>query len=208
MGRREGEIPRAAKTWSKVLRSSGVGVHEMAAIDVWMWPTRPRIAASSVVTEKRPVMGGDLVWPLLGDHRGMASSPRKKKRLARQEQSKPAVDAFFAWCDAEANRVLDESPMADGIRYARNQRVALQRFLDDPDLPIHNNISELNLRREVVGRKNWLFVGSDDGAEVNTIFVSLWPAVVCTTSNRSPTCATSSASFRAGRANGSSNWRP
>ena len=38
---------------------------------------------------------------------------------------------------------------------------------------MHNNISELNLRRQVVGRKNWLFVGSDDGGDVNTIFVSL-----------------------------------
>jgi hypothetical protein len=37
----------------------------------------------------------------------------------------------------------------------------------------HNNISELNLRREVVGRKNWLFVGSDDGGEVNATVVSL-----------------------------------
>src|SRR4051812_9763763 len=39
--------------------------------------------------------------------------------------------------------------------------------------PLHNNISELNLRRQVLGRRNWLFVGSDDGAAVNTVFVSL-----------------------------------
>jgi len=69
--------------------------------------------------------------------------------------------------------VLDESPMAQAIRYARNQREALRRFLEDGRLPLHNNISEVNLRRQVVGRKNWLFVGSDDGADVNTVFVSL-----------------------------------
>ncbi len=38
---------------------------------------------------------------------------------------------------------------------------------------MHNNVSELNLRHEAVGRKNWLFVGSADGAEANTVFVSL-----------------------------------
>ena len=38
---------------------------------------------------------------------------------------------------------------------------------------MHNNWSELQLRRQVIGRRNWLFTGSDDGAEVNTIFVSL-----------------------------------
>jgi hypothetical protein len=105
--------------------------------------------------------------------RSMASSPRKKKREIRQEQSKPIVEAFFAWCEAERERVLDESPVADAIRYATNQKVALMRFLDDGGLPMHNNNSELNLRRQVVGRRNWLFCGSDDGAEVNTIFVSL-----------------------------------
>jgi transposase len=123
-------------------------------------PDRARVALAHIGT-------------LFAVERLIAGSPRKKRRLVRLERSKPAVDAFFTWCESEVDRVLDESPVADGIRYATNQRVALQRFLDDPDLPIHNNVSELNLRREVVGRKNWLFVGSDDGAEVNTIFVSL-----------------------------------
>jgi hypothetical protein len=69
--------------------------------------------------------------------------------------------------------VLDESPLATAIGYARNQRVAVRRFLDDGRLPLTNNISELNVRRQVLGRRNWLFVGSDDGALVNTVFVSL-----------------------------------
>jgi hypothetical protein len=69
--------------------------------------------------------------------------------------------------------VLDESPMAKAIGYALNQRAALQRFLSDGRLPLHNNASELNLRRQVVGRRNWLFVGSEDGAKANTTFVSL-----------------------------------
>jgi transposase len=105
--------------------------------------------------------------------RTIAGAPRKRREAVRLEKSKPIVEAFFAWCDVEADRVLDESPIADAIRYARNQRVALARFLDDGRLPIHNNISELNLRRQVVGRRNWLFCGSDDGAETNTVFVSL-----------------------------------
>jgi len=41
------------------------------------------------------------------------------------------VEAFFAWCEAEQGRVLDESPVADAIRYAINQKAALMRFLDD-----------------------------------------------------------------------------
>ena len=49
----------------------------------------------------------------------------------------------------------------------------MQRFVEDGRLPIHNNISELNLRRQAIGRKNWLFVGSEDGANANAAFTSL-----------------------------------
>jgi len=85
--------------------------------------------------------------------RMIASSPRKKREEVRRAKSKPVLDAFFAWCELEKDRVLDESPMADAIRYAQNQKDALCRFLDDGRLPIHNNISERSLRREVLGRR-------------------------------------------------------
>lgn len=100
-------------------------------------------------------------------------APPAERARVRQERSKPIVEKFFIWCEANREAALDGSPLADAIRYATNQREALKRFLDDPRLPIHNNLSELHLRRQAVGRKNWLFVGSEEGAEVNTIFVSL-----------------------------------
>jgi len=100
-------------------------------------------------------------------------APPAERSRVRQERSKPIVEKFFAWCETHREEALDGSPRAAAIRYATNQQEALQRFLGDPRLPIHNNISELHLRRQAVGRKNWLFVGSEDGAQVNTIFVSL-----------------------------------
>ena len=96
---------------------------------------------------------------------------RRKSGSARS--ARPIVDAFFSWCDAEAATVLDDTPISNGIRYARNQRVGLSQFLDDGRLPIHNNLSEFALRREAVGRKNWLFVGSLDAGAVNVLFTSL-----------------------------------
>jgi hypothetical protein len=47
------------------------------------------------------------------------------------------------------------------------------QFLEDPQLPVHNNASDRPLRREIVGRTNWLVVGSDEAGEVNAAFVSL-----------------------------------
>jgi transposase len=105
--------------------------------------------------------------------RTVADASRKERERTRRDKTRPIVERFFEWCDAEFPQVLDETPIQDALRYARNQRVALQRFLDDGRLPAHNNISELNLRRQVVGRKNWLFLGSDDGAFANVTFVSL-----------------------------------
>lgn len=69
--------------------------------------------------------------------------------------------------------MLDDTPISDGIRYSRNQRVGLSRFLEDGRLPLHDNRSELELRREAVGRKNWLFIGNDEAGDVNAVFVSL-----------------------------------
>lgn len=103
----------------------------------------------------------------------LTSLPSKEKRKVRQAQSKPIVDANFAFCRTERERVLDESPMAKAIQYSLNQEDALRRFLEDGPLPLHNNFTELQLRREAVGRKNWLFVGFDDAATVNATFVSI-----------------------------------
>ena len=95
------------------------------------------------------------------------------RRQVRQQLSRHIVEAFFAWCEAERPRVLSESPIDKALQYSLNQRAALSAFLDSDDVPIHNNLSERELRREAVGRKNWLFVGSDEGGEVNATFVSL-----------------------------------
>lgn len=105
--------------------------------------------------------------------REQATSPPEKRLEVRHRKSKPILDAFFRWCDEQADSVVDESPISKAIGYARNQRVALQRFLEDGRLPIHNNFSERELRREALGRKNWLFLGNDDAGDVNANFVTL-----------------------------------
>lgn len=105
--------------------------------------------------------------------RSIATAPRKKREKVRSEKSRPIVERYFEWCHSEVGRVIDETPIARAIRYSLNQEPALRRFLEDGRLPMHNNISELHLRRQKIGSKNWLFVGSDDAAEVNAVFTSL-----------------------------------
>jgi hypothetical protein len=143
-------------------------------IEVGCWSHARRyffFAIASDPVRARKVLA--LIGSLFHIERSIADEPRKRREAARESKSKPIVEQFFAWCEAERDLVLDESPIAKAIGYALNQRQALCRFLDDGRLPLTNNISERNLRREAVGRKNWLFVGSEDGARANAIFTSL-----------------------------------
>ena len=114
-----------------------------------------------------------LIGALFKIERSLKTSPRKKKEKLRKKHSKPIVDRFFSWCEATWPELYESTPLYDGVRYARNQRQGLERFLEDGRLPIHNNMSELNLRRQAIGRKNWLFVGSPDGGRANAVFTSL-----------------------------------
>lgn len=122
---------------------------------------------------ERARKGLALIGELFRIERGLVGKAPDQRLAARQEEAKPVVKAYFAWCEGEADRVLDETASSRAVNYSLNQRKGLERFLTDGRIPIHNNFSERELRREALGRKNWLFVGSDDGGDVNATFVSL-----------------------------------
>lgn len=84
----------------------------------------------------------------------------------RQTHLRPHLDAFFAWAADEYAKVQDRRGLLrSAFGYVIRQKAALLRFLDDGRLIMDNNRSERELRRVAVGRKAWLFVGSDDHAE-------------------------------------------
>lgn len=122
---------------------------------------------------ERAERGLSMIRLLFDVERHIGSHAKKQCQEIRDKHSRPTVERFFSWCDHEWEHVLEGTPIYEAIRYARNQREGLKRFLDDPRLPIHNNDSERALRRQAIGRKNWLFVGSDDGARANANFTSL-----------------------------------
>lgn len=95
-------------------------------------------------------------------------------RLAqRQAHSKPLVEEYFAWCDTETSKVIDSTPISKAINYARNNRDSLLVFLTNGEVPFDNNVSERELRRQALGRKNFMFLGTDEGGAVNATFSSL-----------------------------------
>lgn len=94
----------------------------------------------------------------------------------RQELALPRLAQFKAWLETrqfgEGGGVLPKSPMGQAIGYALNQWDALCVYVSDGDLAIDNNAGENALRRIGVGRKNWLFCGSDTGGQTAAILFS------------------------------------
>jgi len=95
----------------------------------------------------------------------------------RQKLAVPRLEQFKAWLEtqqaASGGSILPKSPMGQAITYALNQWDALKVYTTDGDLNIDNNVSENALRRIAVGRKNWLFCGSDNGGATAAILFSL-----------------------------------
>jgi transposase len=91
--------------------------------------------------------------------------PAEIKRL-RQAHLRAHVDAFFEWATAEYEKVLEQrGALRSALGYVTRNQAALVRFLDDGRLEMTNNGSERELRRVAVGRKAWLFAGSDEHAQ-------------------------------------------
>ncbi len=89
--------------------------------------------------------------------------PHTEIRALRDRHLRPHVEAFFAWVEPEYERVrAQRGPLRSALGYAVRQKGALTRFLEDGRLALDNNRSERELRRIAVGRKAWLFVGSDE----------------------------------------------
>lgn len=97
--------------------------------------------------------------------RDLQGRPPDEVLALRQARSKPLVDGFFKWVQGLSTLVRPGSQLAKAVTYARNQEKYMRLFLEHPQLPIHNNLSELMLRQPIVGRKNWLFAGSEGGAQ-------------------------------------------
>lgn len=91
----------------------------------------------------------------------------------RQERSAPILADFKTWLEGLQASVLPKSPMGQAVTYTMNQWDALNVYTTDGELNIDNNISENALRRIAVGRKNWLFAGSDTGGRTAAILFSL-----------------------------------
>ena len=101
--------------------------------------------------------------------KNLPPSERKKKR---KKLVKPLIDTFFDW--ARSNQFAAGSDKTRrGIQYCLNQEKYLRAFLDDPSIPLDNNIAEQAIRPFCVGRNNWKLIDTINGANASAIIYSI-----------------------------------
>jgi len=100
------------------------------------------------------------------------STPEVRKNV-RQARAKPLLDRMHTWLEATLAKLSPKSDTAAAIRYALSRWRALTRYADDGQLEIDNNAAERALRVVALGRKNYLFAGSDNGGDRAAAIYSL-----------------------------------
>lgn len=93
--------------------------------------------------------------------------------LLRQRHAKPVAEALHAWLSEQRQKLAKADVTAKAIDYALSNWPGLTHYLDDGHVPIDNNAAENAVRPLAVGRKNWLFVGSQQAGERAAVVLSL-----------------------------------
>ena len=98
--------------------------------------------------------------------------PQARQQL-RQQRSKPVADALHDWLTEQRLKLAKADATARAIDYTLSNWRGLTRFLDDGNVPVDNNAAENAVRPIVLGRENWLFVGSQQAGERAAVIMSL-----------------------------------
>lgn len=99
--------------------------------------------------------------------------PAELRREVRQSRARPLLDQLHQWMEKAVRQLSPKSETAAAIRYSLSRWRALTRYVDDGRLEIDNNSAERALRVVALGRKNYLFAGSDAGGERAAAIYSL-----------------------------------
>jgi transposase len=116
-------------------------------------------------------IGADFWDQMFKVERSLKNLPSQERKQARQEQLKPILDAFWEWL--ETVNPLAKSKLAMAVNYASKHRDDINRILTDGELELSNNRAERMVKELVMGRKNWLFSTSIEGAEAAGILLSV-----------------------------------
>jgi transposase len=178
---RKGEHPRAhLKGFTGVIHADGyAGFNELFAgnrvteAGCWAHVRRKFFDVHAAIGSPIAKEALDRIGQLYGVEETIKGLPPDHRRRERQQRSKPIAEALATWADETVRKLSRKSELAAAFRYMRGRWAALVRCFDDGRLALDNNPAERALRGVAIGRKNWLFAGSDAGGRRAAAMYSL-----------------------------------
>ena len=158
----------------------GYGVFEKTKILLLgcMMHARRRFHAAWLATKKQPGLAENALkmfkklYKFEEAFKLQALTPEQRYE-ARLKEVKPYLEKIKSWCEDKKSRVLKESPLGNAINYFINEYTELAAFLEDGRYEIDNGWIERAIRKFAIGRNNWLFCDTVDGAKASSILYSL-----------------------------------
>lgn len=97
----------------------------------------------------------------------------EERLVLRREKSSEIIDKFYTWINEITLKTLPQSLLGKAITYAINQKQYLCSFLKDGRIQLSNNLAEQSIRMFVIGRKNWIFSNTANGANSSALIYSI-----------------------------------
>ena len=178
---RKGEHPRAhLSNFSGTLQADGYAgfaqIYEAGRIqEAACWAHVRRKFYDLEVAHKSPVAAEALerIAGLYAIEKEIRGHLPDQRREVRNTRSRPLLESLKQWFEETLGKLSRKSDTAMAVRYALGRWEALLRFCDDGRIEIDNNAAERALRVVALGRKNFLFAGSDGGGESAAVIYSL-----------------------------------
>jgi transposase len=143
-----------------------------------MMHSRRRFHEAWIKAEKKPGIAADgiraikFIYDKEDQYKLQGMTPEERK-TRRDEEIGPSFEAFKNWCGWQLEKVPPSSPVAGALNYFINEYKELTAFLKDGRYEIDNGWVERQIKRFAIGRKNWLFCDSVEGARASSVLYSL-----------------------------------
>ncbi|MGA8345070.1 MAG: IS66 family transposase [Candidatus Sulfotelmatobacter sp.] len=178
---RKGEHPQAhLRDFTGTLQADAYAGYERVyesgrILEAGCWAHVRRKFYDLLVAHKSPVAAEavERIAGLYAIEKEIRGRPAEERREIRNTRSRPLLESLKQWLEETLGKLSRKSDTALAVRYALGRWEALIRYCDDGRLEIDNNAAERSLRAVVLGRKNYLFNGSDAGGERAAAIYSL-----------------------------------
>jgi transposase len=148
-------------------------------VGCWAHARRKFIEAEQSLPKGKQGKGSKIQWAvswfqkLYRVEQALKDKTREERYHARQSKTQSLLNDFKAWLDKSVTQVPPKSKLGEAISYSLNQWPKLVRVIDDGRLSMDNNRAERSVRPFTVGRNNWLFSKTHNGARASAVLYSL-----------------------------------